>query len=78
MYLAKLAKELPYSHYDPEIFPGLMYKNTTASLPFHITIMGNGSFVITGVAGENKVKQSLKYILPFVEKCYCKPVLSKK
>lgn len=55
-----------------------MYKNTTANLPFHITIMGNGSFVITGVAGEDKIKQSLKYVLPYVEKCYCKPVLSKK
>ena len=52
IFLERLYERLPLAHYDPEIFPGLMYRNSQADLPFHITVMSNGSFVITGVAGE--------------------------
>ena len=51
IYLEKLFAQLPQSTYNPEIFPALMFKNQKADLSFHISISGNGSFIINGLSG---------------------------
>ncbi|CAL6000537.1 TATA-binding_protein (TBP) [Hexamita inflata] len=71
IYLELLFKVLQNSHYDPEIFPGLMYRNQEKDLPFHLTIMGNGSFVIGGLAGEEEIVKAIISLLPDVQRCYC-------
>lgn len=67
--LERLAGLIPGAHYNPEIFPGLQFRNKEKTLRFYMTIMSNGSFVVGGLSGEQLIRRAIQLVIDRVSSC---------
>ncbi len=58
--LDQIALELPYSIYEPEVFPGVIFKSQTPS--FSALLFSNGKFIITGAKSLQTLEQAAKQL----------------
>ncbi len=64
--LNTLAMKLPNTEYEPEQFPGLVYKLDEAKATF--LLFSNGKIVCTGTKSEKEVKDSLDMLIEKLKK----------
>jgi transcription initiation factor TFIID TATA-box-binding protein len=64
--LNTLAMKLPNTEYEPEQFPGLVYKLDEAKATF--LLFSNGKIVCTGTKSEKEVKQALDMLIERLKK----------
>ena len=62
--LNTLAMKLDNTEYEPEQFPGLVYKLTGSPVLSNITFLlfGTGKIVITGAKSENQIKEAVRLL----------------
>jgi len=61
-----LAMKLPNTEYEPEQFPGLVYKLAEAKATF--LLFSNGKIVCTGTKSEKEVKEALDKLIEHLKK----------
>ena len=61
-----LAMKLPNTEYEPEQFPGLVYKLDEAKATF--LLFSNGKIVCTGTKSEKEVNQALDMLIERLKK----------
>ena len=59
--LIKLAEKLPNTEYNPEQFPGLVYKLNGTRATF--LLFSNGKIVCTGTRSESKLKEAVDLLI---------------
>ena len=59
--LIKLAEKLPNTEYNPEQFPGLVYKLSGTRATF--LLFSNGKIVCTGTRSESRLKEALDLLV---------------
>jgi transcription initiation factor TFIID TATA-box-binding protein len=64
--LNTLAMKLPNTEYEPEQFPGLVYKLAEAKATF--LLFSNGKIVCTGTKSEKEVKEALDKLIEHLKK----------
>ena len=64
--LNTLAMKLPNTEYEPEQFPGLVYKLDEAKATF--LLFSNGKIVCTGTKSEKEVKDALDMLIERLKK----------
>ena len=64
--LNSLAMKLPNTEYEPEQFPGLVYKLIEAKATF--LLFSNGKVVCTGTKSEEEAKQALDKLIVILKK----------
>lgn len=67
--LDKLLLKLPYTIYEPEIFPGVIYKMKEYSSS--VLIFTNGKFILTGNNNIEDLKRSAKYLAILLKQIDC-------
>lgn len=53
--------------YEPEIFPGLIYRKYQQQKKITLLIFVSGKVVITGAKSVDDIDSAFRYILPFLE-----------
>jgi transcription initiation factor TFIID TATA-box-binding protein len=64
--LNNLAMKLPNTEYEPEQFPGLVYKLIEAKATF--LLFSNGKVVCTGTKSEEEARQALDKLIVVLKK----------
>jgi len=64
--LNKLALNLDHTEYEPENFPGLIYRIIKPSATF--LIFSSGKFVCMGCKNKEEIEDSIKYLKKEIEK----------
>ena len=60
-------KHYLYSTYEPEIFPGLIYRIDQPGLKLSVLVFAKGKVVLLGAKQEDHLMQALKWIYPVVK-----------
>jgi len=66
--LNKLAMKLRNTEYEPEQFPGLVYKLIDPSISATFLLFSNGKIVCTGTKNEDQVHLATKKLLENLKK----------
>ena len=61
--LEKMAEHLGGTEYEPEQFPGLVYKLTTSDVKATFLLFSNGKIVCTGTKSEEEVHRALDKLI---------------
>ncbi len=64
--LNKLAFKLPTAEYEPEQFPGLVYKDVSMNIVF--LLFGTGKIVITGAKNEKQIGEAVRKLYRMLKK----------